>query len=475
MPLQLYNSLTRKKEEFKPVTAGRAGIYFCGPTVYSEPHLGHARGPVFFDVVRRWFEHEGYAVRLVSNITDVGHLTEDTDEDKLEKRAKLERLEPMEVAEKYFWAYFDAMNRLGVRRPDIVPRASGHILEKKQLTETLLKRDHAYERGGSVYFDVSSWKAYGELSGRDPDELLEGARVAVRQEKDDPRDFALWIEAPPEHLMRWRSPWGEGYPGWHAECTAMSTKYLGDEFDIHGGGLDLIFPHHECELAQAKAAGKPFARYWLHWNMLTLSGEKMAKSKGHFVTLRDLFAEHDPIVVRFNLLSSHYRSLADFSSEALHASAQGLKRLQDAYQEVKRRLPESVSPAPEDAFVSFRERFAEAMNDDFNTPQAIAALFEATREVNAKLADKPSGEYLAAAKAFYEDLAGEVLGILENPQTTHDQALDGLLELLLEQRQEARLRRDFKTADAIRARLGELGVVLEDTPEGSRWKLNRTT
>jgi len=262
MPLLLYNSRTRKKETLEPVTPGRVGIYYCGPTVYSEPHLGHARGPVLFDVLRRWLEHQGYRVRLVSNITDVGHLSDDADdgEDKLIRRAKLEQLEPMEVAEKYFWTYFDAMQALNVRRPDIVPRASGHIPEQIILIQELLARGLAYERQGSVYFDVSAWEPYGELSGRRPDELLEGSRIEVRSDKDDPRDFALWKRAEPGHLMRWPSPWGEGYPGWHLECTVMSTKYLGDTFDIHGGGLDLIFPHHECEIAQARGAGKPFAR-----------------------------------------------------------------------------------------------------------------------------------------------------------------------------------------------------------------------
>ncbi len=479
MSLQLYNSLTRKKEVFKPVTPGRVGIYYCGPTVYSEPHLGHARGPIFFDVVKRWLVHEGYKVRMVSNITDVGHLTDDMDdgEDKLIKRAKLEQLEPMEVAEKYFWAYFDAMAKLNVRRPDIVPRASGHIIEQIELAQELLARQLAYERDGSVYFDVSAYEDYGELSGRNPDDLVEGTRVTVRSDKDDPRDFALWKKAEGGHIMRWPSPWGDGYPGWHLECSVMSTKYLGDEFDIHGGGLDLIFPHHECELAQARAAGKPFAHYWLHWNMLTLSGEKMAKSRGHFVTLADLFKEHDPLAVRFNLLSSHYRSLSDFSDEGLQASTQGLKRLQDSYLELLRLKGEAKETAEADSgiFADYQKRFAKAMNDDFNTPQAIAVLFEATREINAKLAGKVEMSYLQAAKSFFEEYASEALGILgvdEQAQAeVNVEMLDGLLALISEQRQEARLRRDFDTADAIRERLADLGIVLKDTPEGSRWKL----
>ncbi len=481
--MQLYNTLSRRKETFKSVTEGYVGMYFCGPTVYSEPHLGHARGPIIFDILKRWLQFSGYKVRLVSNITDVGHLTDDFDdgEDKLLKRAKLEQLEPMEVAEKYFWAYFDAIGQLGVRRPDIVPRATGHIGEQIELTSQLIKNGLAYEVNGSVYFDVSKWQNYGELSGRDPDDLLEGARVEVRSEKDDPRDFALWKRAEPNHIMRWSSPWGEGFPGWHLECSVMSTKYLGNEFDIHGGGIDLIFPHHECEIAQAKAAGKAFARYWMHWNFITLSGEKMSKSKGHFKTLAQLFIEHDPIVIRFNLLSSHYRSISDFSSEGLHASAQGLKRIRESYSEVLRLLGkdfEIKDATPNSRDVTFNlycESFAEAMNDDLNTPQAVAVIFDVVREVNAKLAEKPSQDYLSAAKAFYEDYAGEILGVLGEAKEMSEGAnmdiLDGLIGLVNKQREEARLRRDFKSSDAIRERLSELGIMLEDTTEGTRWKV----
>ncbi len=473
--MQLYNTLSRQKETFKPVTEGHVGMYFCGPTVYSEPHLGHARGPIVFDVLKRWLQFSGYKVRLVSNITDVGHLTNDSDdgEDKLLKRAKLEQLEPMEIAEKYFWAYFDAMAKLGVRRPDIVPRATGHIGEQIELTAQLIENGLAYEVNGSVYFDVSKWQDYGELSGRDPDDLLEGARVEVRSEKDDPRDFALWKRAEQNHIMRWDSPWGEGFPGWHLECSVMSTKYLGNEFDIHGGGLDLIFPHHECEVAQAKAAGKAFARYWLHWNFITLSGEKMSKSKGHFKTLAELFSEYDPTVIRFNLLSSHYRSVSDFSSEGLHASAQGLKRIRESYSEVLRLLEKFE--VKDDSFNAYRGRFAEAMNDDLNTPQAVAVIFDVVREVNAQLPKKPSQDYLSAAKAFYENYAREILGVLgktvEVSKGTSVDVLDGLIGLINEQREAARLRRDFKNSDAIRERLNELGIVLEDTAEGTRWKV----
>ncbi len=475
MSLHLYNTLTREKQLFEPVTEGRVGIYFCGPTVYSEPHLGHARGPVVFDTLKRWLEHEGYKVRLVSNITDVGHLTDDADEgeDKLAKRAKLEQLEPMEVAEKYFWAYFDALAKLNVRRPDVTPRASGHITEQLEMTQTLLDRGLAYVSDGNVYFDVSAWDEYGVLSGRDPDDLVEGTRVAVRGDKDNPRDFALWKRADPEHIMRWPSPWGEGYPGWHIECSVMSTKYLGDEFDIHGGGLDLLFPHHECELAQAHGAGKRFARFWLHFNMITLHGEKMSKSKSHFVTLSELFEQNDPLTVRFHLLRSHYRSVLDFSEASLLASSQGLKRLLETYREVSRRATDG--DADETVFAGARKTFANAMNDDLNTPQAVAALFDTAREVNAELAKSPPQAYLGAAKAFFEATLGGVLGVLGDIRTASKEAgletLGGVLDLVLEQRQAARVKRDFATSDAIRDRLAALGVEVEDTAEGSRWKL----
>jgi len=472
--LTLYDTKTRSAKPFDPVTPGHAGLYFCGPTVYSEPHLGHARGPVVFDVLRNWLEHAGYRVRLVSNVTDVGHLTDDADEgeDKLAARAALERLEPMEVAEKYFWAYFDAMAKLNVRRPSVVPRATGHIPEQIALVQQLLDAGLAYERNGNVYFDVSGWDDYGELSGRDPAALVEGTRVEVRGDKDDPRDFALWKRAEEGHLMRWDSPWGEGFPGWHLECSVMSTKYLGEEFDVHGGGLDLIFPHHECELAQARGAGMPFARIWIHWNMLTLGGEKMSKSKGHFVTLAGLFEHHEPAVVRFHLLRSHYRSVSDFSEDLLVASSQALGRLRDAWRALRARAGDAER---EEGFADdARRAFAEGMDDDLGTPRAIAALFELAREANRRMDALTAAEAADGADAF-ESLLEGVLGVeLGNAEANGAAALErleGLVEMVLEQREAARLRRDFATADALRDQLHGLGIEVEDTPAGPRVKL----
>jgi cysteinyl-tRNA synthetase len=469
MTMTLYDTRTRQPQPLEPIVPGKVGIYVCGPTVYSEPHLGHARGPVVFDVLRRWLEHEGCAVRYVSNVTDVGHLLDDADEgeDKLARRAQLEKLEPMEVAEKYFWAYFDAMARLGVRRPDVVPRATGHITEQIAMTQELIARGLAYEVGGSVYFDVSAWDGYGELSGRDPHDLVEGTRVEVRSDKRDPHDFALWKRAEPNHIMRWPSPWGEGFPGWHIECSVMSTKYLGDEFDIHGGGLDLIFPHHECELAQARGAGKPFARIWMHWNMLTLRGEKMSKSKGHVVDLATLFERHDPTVIRYHLLRSHYRSLSDFADEALESSGAGLRRLRagyDAWREA------GGAAAGDDPWRQARERFKAALDDDLNTPEAIAVLFDVARDANRALDAGDAGPP-AWAVLLFDELLGEVLGVPASAAAGAATAtVDGLVDLVLAERDAARKRRDFERSDALRDRLAELGITVEDTAAGARWR-----
>ncbi len=479
MEFYLYNTMTREKEPFRPRVEGHVGIYVCGPTVYSDAHLGHAKSAVAFDTLRRWLLHLGYRVRYVSNVTDVGHLTDDADqgEDKIQKRAKLERLEPMQVADKYFWRYFEDMAALNVLKPDITPRATGHIVEQIELTKELLKRGFAYEREGSVYFRARKWPEYGKLSGRRLEDQAAGARVGVREEKEDPRDWALWKRAEPEHLMRWPSPWGEGFPGWHIECTVMSLKYLGEGFDIHGGGIDLQFPHHEAEIAQAEAAGHAFARYWMHNNHVLLGGEKMAKSTGNFVTLRELFERVEPLVVRFYLLQSHYRSVTDFTDEGLKAARRGYFRLLDAYREVRRRLkaaPPGGHPELEAALAELRARFAEAMNDDLGTPEALAAFFTFLPVLNRALAGEVGADALAAVEAAFAELGEGVLGLFPRrvlEERLSGPALEGLLELVLELREEARRRRDFALADRVRDRLAELGVAVEDTAKGPRWKL----
>ncbi len=479
MSFYLYDTMQRKKVEFVPATPGHVGIYVCGPTVYSDAHLGHGRAAVVYDVLRRWLLHEGYRVRFVSNVTDVGHLTDDADEgeDKIEKRAKLEKLEPMEVADKYFWRYFEDTDALNVAKPSITPRASGHIIEQIELTKELLERGYAYEVNGSVYFRAAKWPDYGKLSGRRLEDQQAGARVEVRGEKEDPRDWALWKRAEPEHLMRWPSPWGEGYPGWHIECSAMSLKYLGEGFDIHAGGIDLQFPHHECEIAQAEAAGHKFARHWMHHNHVLLSGEKMAKSTGNFITLRELLERHEPMVLRLYLLQSHYRSVLDLTDAGLEAAARAYHRLLDAYRnlrvEVSRAAP-GRDEALEEALDALESEFAASMNDDLGTPEALAALFSFLPALNKALMSGQGQESLQRARDVFERFGEGVLGLfpprvlearLEGP------LLEGLIELLLEQREEARRRRDFTAADAIRARLGELGVVVEDTPQGAKWRI----
>jgi len=478
MPFVLYDTMQRKKVEFVPATPGHVGVYVCGPTVYSDAHLGHGRAAVVYDVLRRWLMHEGYRVRFVSNVTDVGHLTDDADEgeDKIQKRAKLERLEPMEVADKYFWRYFEDTGALNVAKPSITPRASGHIIEQIELTKELLERGYAYEVNGSVYFRAAKWPDYGKLSGRRLEDQQAGARVEVRGEKEDPRDWALWKRAEPEHIMRWPSPWGEGYPGWHIECSAMSLKYLGEGFDIHAGGIDLQFPHHECEIAQAEAAGHKFARYWMHHNHVLLNGEKMAKSTGNFITLRELLKKHEPMVVRFYLLQSHYRSVLDMTDAGLEAAARAYFRLLEAYRRLHGEAQAASAGANrelEAALDELEREFAKALNDDLGTPEALAAVFKFLPELNKALEAAAGRESLERARDVLERLGEGVLGLF--PQRVLEAKvggplLAGLVELLLEQREAARRRRDFEAADAIRARMAELGVMVEDTPKGPRVK-----
>ncbi|GGR87175.1 cysteine--tRNA ligase [Deinococcus sedimenti] len=476
----LYDSLSRQKVTFTPTAPGRVGMYLCGPTVYSDAHLGHAKKEVAFDVIRRAFTHFGYQVRYVANITDVGHLQNDSDdgEDKMLARARLEQLEPMEVADKYFWSFMHDMEALNVLKPSINPRATGHIIEQIALIEELIARGHAYESAGSVYFDVRSWPEYGKLSGRRLDDQEEGTREAVREEKRDPRDFALWKRAEHGHIMRWPSPWGEGFPGWHIECSAMSLKYLGEGFDIHGGGLDLQFPHHEAEIAQSEAAGHAFARYWMHNNMLTIGGEKMSKSKGNFLTIQDVLAQHDPMVVRFLLVGSHYRSITEFSDAAFESARSGYRRLTEALHEIERRLPNA--PAGQNAALDAKiaahvQAFEDALRDDFNTPKAVAALFGLTTDLNAALntGEVPRGT-LEAAQRAYRDLGGEVLGLFAGgsgpAQSDDSQVVSALMDLVLKARQNYRLNKQYAEADELRDTLTQVGVTVEDTKDGVRWK-----
>ncbi len=479
MSLEIYNSLTRQKEPFVPVHPGRVHMYVCGPTVYNDAHLGHGKTYVNFDTIVRYLRYLGYQVLYVQNITDVGHIL-DTGEDRILKGAAREQMHPMQLAERYTQRYFRDMDRLNVLRPDISPRATGHVPEMLAWIQTLIESGHAYEVNGSVYFDVSSYEDYGKLSGRRVEEAQSGTRVQIVEEKRRPEDFALWKRAEPEHIMRWNSPWGEGFPGWHIECTVMSAKYLGLPFDIHGGGVENKFPHHECEIAQAEAAtGQAFARYWIHNGMLMIQGEEMHKSLGNFITLEAAFNRWDPMVIRFFILQSHYRGPIDVTEEALDAAARGLQRLHSAVRTVRRRLqtaqPGEMPQELQALLESSQAAFEAAMNDDFNTPGAVAALFELSRGVNAWLNETqaPSREALEAIDRLFGRLAGDALGVL--PEDLEQEMGAGLsrdlIELLIRARGELRAQRAFAAADALRDELAQLGVQLRDGPEGTTWSL----
>jgi cysteinyl-tRNA synthetase len=479
MALQVYNTLTRKKETFTPLHPGRVGMYVCGPTVYGHSHLGHAKSYVSFDVIVRYLRYSGYDVLYVQNITDVGHLLGDTDEgeDRLVKQSKIEQRHPMQIAETYTRSYFEDMAALNVLPPDIVPRATGHIIEQIELITTLLAKGLAYESNGSVYFAVGRFKEYGKLSGRTVAEMEAGARVEVNAEKRNPEDFALWKKAGPGHIMRWPSPWGEGYPGWHVECSAMSMKYLGETFDIHGGGLENQFPHHECEIAQSEGAtGKPFVRYWLHNNMVTVDSRKMGKSLGNFTTLKDAFLKWPPQVVRFFILQSHYRSTLDFSHEALEGAARGLEKLTNMLRNLRERIA-SASESGDTLEVNTGEvksSFLKAMDDDFNSPQAIAVLFDLARDVNLALGSGRTyaRSSLEAVDRVYADLGGRILGMDFAPTASQsDGALEGkLMDLIIDLRKELRAAKLWSLADRIRDGLMKIGIVLEDKKDGTTWK-----
>ena len=485
--LVIYNTLTRKKEEFVPLHAPNVGMYVCGPTVYGDAHLGHARPAITFDILFRYLKHIGYKVRYVRNITDVGHLEYDSDdgEDKIAKKARLEQLEPMEVAQYYMNRYHHAMEDLNVLPPSIEPLASGHIIEQIELVKKILDNGYAYESCGSVSFDVKKYNEkhhYGILSGRNLDEMLNTTRELDGQsEKHNPADFALWKNAQPEHIMRWPSPWGNGFPGWHCECTAMGRKYLGSEFDIHGGGMDLIFPHHECEIAQAVASQeKPMVRYWMHNNMITINGQKMGKSLGNFITLDEFFTgsneklaqAYSPMTIRFFILQAHYRSTVDFSNDALQAAEKGLQRLTDAWNALGRISPAASATAD---VKDLRSKCYEAMNDDLNTPIVISHLFDAAKQINSIASGTLTidADGLAELKDTFHTFMFDVLGLKEQRDGDDKslKAFSGAVDMLLDIRGQAKAEKNWALSDRIRNELTQLGFTIKDTKDGVEWKL----
>jgi cysteine--tRNA ligase len=490
--LFIHNTLTRKKEEFKPLHPGRVGMYVCGPTVYGDPHLGHARPAITFDLLFRLLKNEGYKVRYVRNITDVGHLEHDADEgeDKIAKKAKLEQLEPMEVAQHYSNRFHKAMDDLNVLPPSIEPQASGHIIEQEALVQKILDNGYAYERNGSIYFDVEKYNTkyrYGILSGRNLEDTIDASRTLDGvDEKRNQVDFALWKKARPEHIMRWPSPWGDGFPGWHCECTAMGRKYLGDHFDIHGGGMDLVFPHHECEIAQAVAAeGEQMVRYWMHNNMITINGQKMGKSLGNFITLEQFFTgdhpkldqPYSPMTIRFFILQAHYRSTVDFSNEALQASRKGLDRLMEGFATLGRLEGNEGGEITESYAEGLSERCYAALNDDLNSPIVISHLFDACRLIN-QVADKqtritPDG--LEALKRVFSLFAFDLLGLKPEADgnAQREESFGKAVDLLLDVRQQAKAAKDWATSDKIRDDLAALGFAVKDTKDGATWKLEK--
>lgn len=484
----IYNTLSRQKELFKPINEGFVGMYVCGPTVYGNAHLGHARPAITYDVLFRYLSHIGYKVRYVRNITDVGHLENDADsgEDKIAKKARIEKLEPMEVVQTYTLLYHDAMRRLGVLPPSIEPRASGHIIEQIEVIKKILDAGFAYISNGSVYFDVVKYNEshhYGILSGRNLDDTREGTRnLDGQDDKRSPFDFALWKKASPEHIMHWPSPWSEGFPGWHLECSAMSEKYLGEEFDIHGGGIDLMFPHHECELAQNTASrGKGGVHYWMHNNLITIKGQKMGKSLGNFITLEDLFngtgsvleQAYSPMTVRFFILQAHYRSPLDFSNEALKAAEKGYKRMMQAAKDLKM-LTVANGENDNAEIADIRDKVYDALSDDLNTPIALSHLFDAVKIINSVKdgSIKISSSDKQMLSALFDDILTGVLGLQdETAGNGNGELLSGLMDVILDVRKNAKENKDWATSDRIRDTLSNLGIRIKDTKDGCEWNI----
>ncbi len=482
--LQIYNSLSGTKEEFIPINKDLVGMYVCGPTVYSDVHLGNCRTFISFDMIYRYLNHLGFKVRYVRNITDAGHLENDADEgeDKITKKARLEQLEPMEIVQRYTVGFHEILQAFNNLPPSIEPTATGHIIEQIEIVKTILDKGLAYESNGSVYFDVEKYNLdenYGELSGRKIEDLISGTRELDGQsEKKSPVDFALWKKASPYHIMRWPSPWSNGFPGWHLECTAMSTKYLGDRFDIHGGGMDLKFPHHECEIAQGCAStGQKPVKYWVHANMLTLNGKKMSKATGNTLLPQELFSGENalmekgyhPMVVRFFMMQAHYRSILDFSSEALNAAEKGFNKLMNALKDVQTLKSSEKSSINVSALV---DSFYSAMNDDFNTPILIANLFDAVKYINAIKEGKAeiSNEDLITLNQSMHAFIFEVMG-LKFMESADNSKLEACMEIVIELRKQARENKDWNTSDLIRDKLAEAGIVIKDSREGTTWSV----
>lgn len=471
MGLKIYNTLTRNKDDFKPIHEGSVGMYVCGPTVYGPPHVGHARSYIVFDLLYRYFLYNGYKVKYVQNITDVGHLVGDADDgdDKIQKKAILEKLDPVAVAYKYENMYFDCMAKLNVLKPTISCRATGHIIEIIDAVKTLIDKDYAYVTdAGNVYYDVRKFKGYGKLSGRTLDDTVSGERIEIADDKRNPEDFALWKKADPTHLMKWPSPWGEGYPGWHIECSVMSRKYLGDTFDIHGGGMDNIFPHHECEIAQSEAlTGKPFVNYFVHNNLITRNGQKMGKSLGNTVDLDELFEKYGPTFVRLYIVKNHYRSVLDFSDDQLEETRKTYDKFVNLVEITEKYKDLDISDSKYEDVDDMKKRFLEAMDDDLNTAVAIAVLLEMVKEAN-KSKDVDNKK-LAYIRKVFDDLAGNILGLKFEAQIiASNDNLDKLVKSIIDIRNTFKANKQYEYSDLIRDKLKENGISIIDTKDGAK-------